>query len=367
VTNGSLPNGIQVVNHGPYSRTYTTAASGAFSGGKVRPIAAVSNVESTLSSASAHQLTPGFAWAGTIDALGHSSSVGLWRVYVFTDKQCVNPVMTGSLVGSPAWAPRSSDPLNMPATPQDLDAFTAGAFPGYGAQGNVFTADFDTPSPSESIAAGSASAAAGAPAPAATTPPTGSSSSTVAQRLVSLPDNGWPEGRYWWTVVPVEAVDVAPASASPGSAGKLEFHDLSLPQDLCAAGQVWSFGMQSSPITTTAQTPYASGLVNSSRVVSAVKGTPSFRELPVVTWEPALAAYSYEIELSRQVYPWVAVWKQASVVTSAVLPLKKSDRGTWYYRVRGVNPNLTGPGQKLAWSKPVAIRITGDIFKILKK
>ena len=107
-------------------------------------------------------------------------------------------------------------------------------------------------------------------------------------------------------------------------------------------------------------------LVNSKRVVSAVKSRPSFRDLPVVTWEPALAANSYEIELSRHVYPWVAAKKLTSVVTSAVLPLSETDRGVWYYRVRGINPNLTGPAQKLAWSSPVAIRITGDIFKIIK-
>ena len=63
----------------------------------------------------------------------------------------------------------------------------------------------------------------------------------------------------------------------------------------------------------------------------------------------------------------VAAKKLTSVVTSAVLPLSKSDRGVWYYRVRGLNPNLVGPAQKLTWSEPVPIRITGDIFKILTK
>jgi hypothetical protein len=56
-----------------------------------------------------------------------------------------------------------------------------------------------------------------------------------------------------------------------------------------------------------------------------------------------------------------------SVVTSVVLPLsKKTDRGVWHDRVRGVNPNLTGPGKKLAWSKPVAVRITGGVFVVIK-
>jgi hypothetical protein len=62
----------------------------------------------------------------------------------------------------------------------------------------------------------------------------------------------------------------------------------------------------------------------------------------------------------------VAVRKQTSVVTSDVLPLAKTDKGTWYYRVRGINPNLPGSAQKLAWSKPVAIRISGDRFVVVK-
>jgi hypothetical protein len=119
-------------------------------------------------------------------------------------------------------------------------------------------------------------------------------------------------------------------------------------------------------VTTTSWTPYASGLISGIRVVSAAKRNPSFRELPVVTWEPALAANTYEIELSRHLYPWHAVRKQVSAVTSAVLPLRKTDLGVWYYRVRGVNPNLSGPAQKLAWSTPTEIRISGDRFVIVK-
>jgi hypothetical protein len=141
---------------------------------------------------------------------------------------------------------------------------------------------------------------------------------------------------------------------------------MALPQDLCAAGAVWPFGVQSAPVTTTSGTPYASGLVSGTRVVSAAKSTPTFQELPLVTWEPALAATTYEIELSRRLYPWQTVRTQVSAVTSAVLPLSKSDLGVWYYRVRGVNPNLSGPAKKLAWSKPVGIRISGDRFVIVK-
>ena len=258
----------------------------------------------------------------------------------------------------------------MPASGTELATFEGGKFPNYAKQTAVYTADADTPTRFGGDACCSSGRLRGQRhLPPPSSGGNGSSSTTTTDRQVSLPDNGWPQGRYWWTVVPVAIVPRRRprTRASATADSSLEFHDMALPQDLCAAGQVWPFGMQSSPVTTTSQTPYASGLVNSSRVVSAAKPTPSFRELPVITWEPALAAQSYDIELSRHVYPWVAVKKQTSVVTSAVLPLSKSDRGVWYYRVRGVNPTLVGPAQKLAWSKPVPIRITGDIFKILTK
>jgi hypothetical protein len=364
VQTGSLPDGIQVVAHGPYSREFTTRTKASISSGRIQPVAAVSNVESTASLARAHQLTPGFAWTGTVDALGHGAGAKLWRVYVFTDKQCVNPVLTGSIVGGPAWAPRDGDPLLLPGTVQaTLDA-QAGKFPGFGTQTNVFAADGDIPAPAESPAA--TAGGTGAPAPAAPAAGT-SSSTTVAPRFVSLPDNGWPQGRYWWTVVPVTAYEViADPKKGPALTDSLEYHDLSLPQDLCAAGQVWPFGMQSAPLTTTSSTPYVSGLVAGDRVVSAVSRRPSFRELPVITWQAALGAQTYQVQLSHHLYPWVPTKSLSSVVTSAILPLSRLDIGTWYYRVRGINSNLIGPAKNLAWSKPVAIKISGDRYVVVK-
>jgi len=362
VTSGSLPNGIRAVNYGPYSQPFTTTTSAALSANKIQGTGALSNVESTPKAAKPHQLTPGVAWSGTRDYAGIGAGSELWRAYVFSDRQCINPVMTGSLIGGPAWAPREGDPLKMPGTDEELNEFRNGKFPGFGPQDNVYAADGSTPSASESPGT---TAGSGGTTPAsdggATPTPTGANPTTATPGLISLPDNGWPQGRYWWTVVPVRI------QWSDSTSPKLEFHDMTLPQDACAAGRVWTFGMQSSPVTTTSQTPYASGVVAGNRVLSAVKQRPAFRELPVVTWVPSLAADTYEIELSRHVYPWKPVKKVTSVVTSAVLPLsKKADRGVWYYRVRGVNPNLTGPGQKLAWSKPVAVKITGDVFVVVK-
>jgi hypothetical protein len=129
---------------------------------------------------------------------------------------------------------------------------------------------------------------------------------------------------------------------------------------------VWPFALRSAPVTTAAAaTPYVSGLTLKKRLVAGAGRVPSFVELPLITWKPAIGAVSYEIELSRHLYPWVAVDKQTSVVTSAVLPLTPSEHGKWYYRVRGVNPNLPAGAQKMTWSDTAAIRITGNQFAVV--
>src|SRR5690349_5597820 len=161
VSSGSLPNGIPVVKYGPYSKTYSTPLSGQYTSGKLQAVAAAADVDSTPSVTRAAQLTPGFAWTGRADAFGSGQTSSFWRVYVFSDKQCVNPVMTGSVVGSPAWAPRESDPLTLAETDVDLASFANGTFPGYGAQNGVFSADFGTPAPSESIPVGSSGSSSG--------------------------------------------------------------------------------------------------------------------------------------------------------------------------------------------------------------
>ena len=162
----------------------------------------------------------------------------------------------------------------------------------------------------------------------------------------------------------MQIVRIVDPTLGPTTGDSLEYHDTELPQDACAKGDVWPFGVQSAPVTTTSTTPYASGMYNG-RVVSAVRKVPQFTQLPLVTWSPAIGAQTYQVEMSRKLYPWKAVRSQTSVVTSAVLNLTTADVGTWYYRVRGINPYLLGNAQKMAWSSPVALRITGNQFRIV--
>jgi hypothetical protein len=301
----------------------------------------------------------GFSWTGNRLASDNSAYPnGLWRVYVFSDKSCVNSVTVGSIVGGPAWAPRWAQPLSLPVTGTTLDDFAAGKSPfTYDVQGFAWTADLmpvktaeeavGTPSSTQGTAPADGTASS-SPAPTTTAASTATPTelASVDPGTVELPDNS----AYWWTAVPVEIFEDA--------GGNIEYHDMELPQDVCARGpdSVFSFAMQSMKATT-----YASG-VHGNRVLSSA----SFSQLPVITWSPVLGAQTYEIQLSRRPEPfWKTAITQTAVVPSATLNLTKKDIGTWYYRVRGVNGNLGGTAIKLRWSTG-KIQISGDLFQIVK-
>jgi hypothetical protein len=128
-----------------------------------------------------------------------------------------------------------------------------------------------------------------------------------------------------------------------------------------------SFGKVSQPVVTTAsKMPYVSGLAPSGRYVATASKQPEVHDSPLVAWEPAIGATSYQLELSRKVYPWKAERKVTTYATSAVLPLQKNDAGVWFYRIRGVNPSLPAGAQTMSWSAAVRIKITGDQFVVVK-
>jgi hypothetical protein len=354
VKDPKLPNKIQVITYGPYSPTFTSTNDTTLASAPLKGTDAISDVDSTPAQQQPNALMPAFAWTGTN---GSASGSGLWRVYVFSDKDCINSVTVGSLVGGPAWAPRFAPPLSFPTTVDDLGKFLSGTLkPVYGPQGSAEMADYTKIATAEEVsktAPGSDGTGGSGSTDTATDP-----SFTTDPGSIALPDNGWPAGRYWWTVVPVEILTDADGT-------NLEYRDVELPQDACAAGRVWPFGLQSMPVTTSDSVPFASGLY-AGHVRAAAAPATSFVQLPVITWTPVLGAQSYEIQLSRQVYPWKTVISQTAVVPSATLDLTKAQTGLWYYRIRGVNGNLPGTAIKMTWSKPTAIRISGDSFVVVK-
>jgi hypothetical protein len=342
---------------------------------------------------------PAFVYGGdtTPNNIGHE----LWRVEVFTDSDCLNAVFRGPVVGSPAYVPRDSGPLAMPAgvgsEKEAWDDFLAtGTEPdGVTADGELFkTNELDV-----------------------------LQGSTAAK--VDLWDNSWPGGRYYWTIMAVDAVPESGIAAqlagpavpgataigltdatgigigdplfvgpAPGEhavvesisgntvnlvsglknvhvagepvlrpSGGLTYRDAELAQDACASGRVLTFGKSTQPaVTGQSTTPFASGLSPTGKLVAASKKTPKFFGTPLVAWLPTRSTDAYQVQWSRSRYPWRAAGSLFTYSTAVTLPLTP---GTWWYRVRGLDFLMTGSRPELSWSTPVRLVVTKPRFRIV--
>jgi hypothetical protein len=330
-TYGSPVSGLPVVAYGPWSQIYTSY-NPPFATGPLSVSSTVSETADANGTADAtepHSHTPAFLFNG--DRAYNGNPVELYRVYVFTDKDCLNTVFRGAIVGSPAYSPRPTGPL---ALPTDVAKARASYLPD-GPEGKTLSADHEVVKTTES------------------------------DGKVDLWDSGWPTGRYWWTVVPVQL---------PSTDGF--YLETELPQEACSSGRIGSFGKLSDPVLVTdhateayaALTPYASGLSTDGRLVAAVKPTPTFYGTPLVAWLPALGAESYEVQWSKSFYPWKSEGSTTVSGTSALLSTKGSSPapGIWYYRVRGIDPFAAGP-QQMTWSDPVKILIARPAYKVVGK
>ncbi len=408
------------------------------------------------SSSPAHKLMPAFMWSGNQTLSGTTAE--LFRVYVFTDSQCLNRVYTSAVIGGPAWAPRLSGPLALPSGDAALTAARS-SYLGDGLETNDLTYDFQTVTPNEQAVAaaptttvpGNAPASPGTTPPASASPTTGSASApasgtgattssggnTVAAPSspgppIDLWDTDWPSSGYYWTAIPVAAVGLGSSGttvAAPGAAkgdtaipvasttglrvgnsvaigtaptldtetitgigagsisfatalvnahsvgesvtlvgSTVQYQDMELPQDVCAAGRVQRVGISSEPSLTTGDEPFATGLSSTGRLTSAAH-TPSFYGPPLVAWTPALGANIYELQWSKTKYPFnpqpdprTGASGTMTYSTSAVLPLAA---GTWYYRVRGIDFNLPSGVQQMGWSDPEQLVVTKPKLKIV--
>jgi hypothetical protein len=322
---GALPNGLPAVSYGPWSPTYTTT-NPAWASGKLQLRAALSDSVSTDSKPSVHQLMPGMTFSG--DTATDGREYRLFRAYAFTDRDCVNAVFRGSVVGGPAYAPRISGPLELPTTQEELDTALAGVLPsGKSEKAKTFMVDGTPLTSNETFA----------------------ENDTVR---VDLPDTDKSTTRYFWTIVPV-GIDV-------DESGTFTYYDAESPQDACEAGRVASFGKESRPAITAAGTPFVSGLSPHGRLLAQAGHTPAVYSTPLVAWRPVVGATSYEIQWSRSTYPWRSRGSTVTHATSAVLPLTS---GLWYYRVRGLNAAQVGYSA-MTWSRPVAVRVVRPTFQI---
>jgi hypothetical protein len=276
---------------------------------------------------------PGFAWGGMISG---SAAYELYRVYVFSDSDCLQPVMTGSIVGSPAWVPRLDGPLALPGSDPDI-AKARNSILGDGAQGSAF--DYSRH-------------------PVETTETTSALTSPNGANL-DLWDRSWPSSVYYWTVVPVVW-----GTNTFGGESSFEYQDVESPQDACAAGRVARFGKVSEPVPTQGKQAYVTSLSLAGKMRSAAaNSSPSiYGNTPLVTWTPALNAEEFELQWARKGGSFTSTNSFVTPATSATLPLTP---GVWYYRVRGIN--LDGESTKaMAWSSVRKLRITKPTFRISK-
>jgi len=242
-------NGLPAVTHGPWSPVYSSV-NPPFAIGPLKPLVTVSDVVSTgARSSPAHRLMPAFVFGGNQALAGPSAE--LYRIYVFTDRGCLNRVYASAIVGGPAYAPRVTGPLALPQTTGAIGVARSSYLPD-GDEGPSFTFDRDKVTGNESLPPVTATTGlpAGVLAPAAPTPPAtapvegtpattpvaGAPATTpvgsgIVELLktsgtmgppVDLWDTDWSSGGgYYWTVVPVEAKVPSALStsvAAPGSA-----------------------------------------------------------------------------------------------------------------------------------------------------
>jgi hypothetical protein len=231
-------NGLPITTYGAWSPVYSSV-NPPFAVGPLKPLATISDVVSNGSaSAPAQRLMPAFVYGGNQSFAGVTNE--LYRVYVYTDRGCLNRVFTGAIVGSPAYAPRESGPLALPQLTGLLTYYRSHYLPdgtdvtSSTWDGEPVTANESLPgvTPTGSLPAGAAPAGTtGAttpttpttPAPAAGTTPTPPATGGAAAAgsgdvtLIKMPDKVGPPidlwdtdwehgGGYYWTVVPVVAV-----------------------------------------------------------------------------------------------------------------------------------------------------------------
>jgi hypothetical protein len=173
---------------------------------------------------------PGFLWTG--NQTNDGKNVELYRMYVYTDKQCLNRVYTSAVIGSPAYAPRPLGPLALPSSAAGV-ASARSAYLHDGVEPASYTYDGDTVTSTESAPdATPTTAIPGAPgdptspadAGSASSAPSGGSAVSVNGRTgapTDLWDTNWPSSGYYWTIVGVIAGAQGAVSTSVGAGGAI--------------------------------------------------------------------------------------------------------------------------------------------------
>jgi hypothetical protein len=441
---GKIPSALPAVSYGPWSALYTTSNSGIVDGAVAPSLAAADSTVSNAAAPQLHQLTPGFAFSGTRAANGTPAS--LYRVYVFSDADCVNVIHRGSIVASPAYVPRTTGSLNMPLTASDVTrastSYLKDLKKGEGEapqfmfdSAKVSSTESDAEPPKQAATATSTVPAGTAPVEddPASTPPADDSSLPATPKSTGAPvdlwDSGWPNGRFYWTVVPVVFETAAPqetvlAQATAPGSGSFRVGSV----DGLAATQLFRIGNGATQetltiasidptlkqvITTTGgayahatgepirnlaatldywdqelpQDNCAAGRVQSfgkgsmplvagaaSPFVSGLSPrgllTTAGTRTPSFYGSP-LVAWQPALGADQYQVEWSKTrypWRKAGEkLTYATSALLPLEPGSWYYRVRGVNFSLPGSARAMSWSAPVGLRVAKPTFAVVEK
>ena len=179
--------------------------------------------------------------AGASSTAGDTATNGmtgrLYRVYVSTDKQCVNIVFTGAVVGSPAYAPRTSGPIaaarpRPPPSRPPRPRTSATARRAEHVHGRLRAVTTDGVDPGASAASSSRHEPPHPRSPPTSAPPARTSTSGTAA------------GR------PAATTGRSCRFARVDDGHGVQYFDAEVPQDACAAGRVAEFGKVSQPATT---------------------------------------------------------------------------------------------------------------------
>ena len=453
---GKIPSALPAVTYGPWSAAFTTTNPAPGNGTVTPSLAAADTTVSNATTPSLHQLTPGFSFTGTRAATG--TAYAFYRVYVFSDSDCVNVIHRGSMVASPAYVPRTTGPLKMPLTAADvilaaathLRDLKAGDIevPQYMFDSATVTSTENDPAPKQAEApAGGASpggtgstgtpttpSTGGPPADdPASTPPANDPSLPATPKSLGAPvdlwDSGWPNGRFYWTVVPVAFEAASPqqtalAQATAPGAGSFRVADVTgfatdqlvrigtgstqetlvvasvdsvLKQIITTTGSSYAHAVGEVVENLTASLAYwdqelpqdvcASGRVQSfgkgsmplvagttSPFVSGLSPrgllTTASRTMPSFYGTP-LVAWQPALGADQYQVQWSKTrypWAKAGEKFTYATSLSLPlEPGVWYYRVRGVNFSLPGTARAMTWSAPVGVRVSKPTFAVVKK
>jgi hypothetical protein len=222
----SRKNGLPAVGYGPWSPVYSSS-NPAYVSGPIKLGRTVSDVVSTGDTSSpAHRLMPAFTFSG--DQSIDGTSAELFRVYVFTDRQCLNRVFTSAVVGGPAYAPRPFGPLSLPTALSSLPTARS-TYLSDGSEPASYTFDGLKVTPTELASPATPTTAVPADTdsnPGSTVvPPAGPTQIEVGTGVVGAPvdlwDTDWPGSGYYWTVIPVAAISPGALTTSTAAAAAI--------------------------------------------------------------------------------------------------------------------------------------------------